>query len=109
MSLTRAANHGRHDKKSAAPANLRGPLAVGTGGAVAHIPATGAATVQLLGTADLHTLHLAEPDEHANSVGYTAGEGGQVWITKDGGATWAKGPNAGQTVLGVDEIGEGHR
>jgi photosystem II stability/assembly factor-like uncharacterized protein len=84
-------------------------LAVGTGGAVAHIPTTGAATVQLLGTADLHTIHLAEPDEHANSVGYTAGEGGQVWITKDGGSTWAKGPNAGQAVLGVDEIGAGHR
>ena len=84
-------------------------LAVGTGGAVAHIPATGAASVQLLGTADLHTIHLAEPDEHANSVGYAAGEGGQVWITKDGGSTWAKGPNAGATVLGVDEIGDGHR
>lgn len=84
-------------------------LAVGTAGAVAHIPATGTASVQLLGTADLHTIHLAEPDEHASSVGYTAGEGGQVWITKDGGSTWAKGPNAGQTVLGVDEIGEGHR
>lgn len=84
-------------------------LAVGTAGAVAHIPATGAATVQLLGTADLHTVHLAEPDEHANSVGYTAGEDGQVWITKDGGSTWIKGPNAGQAVLGVDEIGDGHR
>ena len=84
-------------------------LAVGTAGAVAHIPATGPASVQLLGSADLHTIHLAEPDEHANSVGYAAGEGGQVWITKDGGATWAKGPNAGVTVLGVDEIGDGHR
>jgi photosystem II stability/assembly factor-like uncharacterized protein len=83
-------------------------LAVGTGGAVARITGN-TAVMQRLGTADLHTVHLAEPSENADSVGYAAGEGGAVWMTRDGGSTWTQGPNAGRTVLGVDEVGAWHR
>jgi hypothetical protein len=42
-------------------------------------------------------------------VGYAAGDDGAVLITEDVGASWRLGPNVGQTVLGVDEIGVGHR
>jgi photosystem II stability/assembly factor-like uncharacterized protein len=84
-------------------------VAVGNGGAIAHIAVDGSIVMQHIGTADLHTVHIAETGEGYESVGFAAGEGGQVWITRDGGWSWAEGPNAGQTVLGVDEIGDGHR
>jgi len=84
-------------------------IAVGTGGAVARISAAGGVTVQRVGTADLHTVHLAENDDPETAAGYAAGEGGSVFITLDGGKTWRAGPNVGRTVLGSDQIGEGHR
>lgn len=85
-------------------------VAVGSAGALAHISAAGQVSVQRIGTADLHTLHIAEADEDAGSAaGFTAGDGGQVFITVDGGLTWRAGPNVGRTVLGLDQIGVAHR
>jgi photosystem II stability/assembly factor-like uncharacterized protein len=84
-------------------------VAVGAGGAIAHIATDGHVVMQHVGTADLHTLHIAEVGEDYESVGFAAGEGGQIWLTRDGGWSWSEGPNAGHTVLGVDEIGDGHR
>ncbi len=83
-------------------------VAVGTAGAIANIDASGAVAIQHVGTADLHALHIADEDG-ADATGFAAGEGGQVLITHDSGATWALGPNLGRTVWGVDEIGLGHR
>jgi photosystem II stability/assembly factor-like uncharacterized protein len=83
-------------------------VAVGSGGAIAMIAASGAVAVQHAGTADLHALHIADPDS-VDATGYAAGDGGAVWITHDAGLTWLAGPNVGRTVLGVDEIGFGHR
>lgn len=84
-------------------------VAVGAGGAIAHIALDGTIVMQHIGSADLHTIHIAEIGDDYESVGFAAGEGGHVWITRDGGWSWSEGPNAGHTVLGVDEIGEGHR
>jgi photosystem II stability/assembly factor-like uncharacterized protein len=84
-------------------------VAVGAGGAIAHIAFDGSIVMQHVGTADLHTLHIAEIGEDYESVGFAAGDGGHIWITRDGGWSWSEGPNAGHTVLGVDEIGDGHR
>lgn len=83
-------------------------VAVGAGGAVAHIAPDGSVLMQHVGTADLHTIHIARIGSDYENVGFAAGEGGQVWITRDGGWSWTAGPNAGKTVLGVDEIGDGH-
>ncbi len=80
-------------------------LAVGTAGAIANIDASGAVTVQHVGTLDLHAVHVAED----SAIGFAAGEGGQVLITNDAGATWTMGPNLGRAVYGIDEIGLGHR
>lgn len=85
-------------------------IAVGAGGTVAHISAAGQVALQQIGTADLHTFHVAEPEEGADSAaGFAAGEGGQVFVTLDGGDTWREGPNVGRTVLGLDQIGDLHR
>jgi photosystem II stability/assembly factor-like uncharacterized protein len=85
-------------------------VAVGSAGSLAHISAAGEVALQQVGTADLHTLHIAEADEGSSSAaGFTAGEGGQVFITVDGGTTWRAGPNVGRTVLGFDQIGALHR
>jgi photosystem II stability/assembly factor-like uncharacterized protein len=84
-------------------------VAVGAAGAIAHIAFDGSVVMQHIGTAELNTVHIAEIDEDYESVGFTAGEGGQIWITRDGGWSWIEGPNAGQTVFSVDEIGDGHR
>jgi len=83
-------------------------VAVGTAGAIATIDPGGAVAVQHVGSADLHTLHIADPDA-TDATGYAAGDGGQVYVTLDSGATWTAGPNVGRTVRGVDEIGFGHR
>jgi hypothetical protein len=83
-------------------------VAVGSGGAVARIDAEGRVLLQRVGTADLKTLHVAPTDDYTG-IGFAAGVGGQVWITYDSGWTWDAGPTVGGTVLGVDEIGEGHR
>lgn len=83
-------------------------IAVGEAGAVARFDADGRVLVQRVGTEDLHTLHI-KPSDTYSGIGYTAGEGGQIWITRDSGWTWELGPKAGGTVLGVDEIGDGHR
>jgi len=79
-------------------------VAVGANGAIANIDASGAVSLQYVGTSTLHTLHVGE-----EAVGYAAGEDGQVLITHDAGLTWQIGPNVGRTVLGVDDIGFGHR
>lgn len=86
-------------------------VAVGNGGAIATIDVNGAVSVQHVGTADLHALHIAASDsgDSATGTGFAAGDGGQVLITHDAGATWALGPNLARTVYGVDEIGLGHR
>jgi photosystem II stability/assembly factor-like uncharacterized protein len=84
-------------------------IAVGAGGAVAHISAAGDVTLQRIGTQDLHTIHLSEAEESDSAPGFTAGDGGQVFITLDGGQTWSAGPRVGGTVLGLDQIGDGHR
>lgn len=83
-------------------------LAVGQAGVVAMFDTEGRVLHQKVGTADLHTMHVAGWSESALD-GYTAGDGGQTWLTHDGGWTWTAGPNVGATVLGVDEIGDGHR
>ncbi|MBS1119517.1 MAG: hypothetical protein H6Q90_1745 [Deltaproteobacteria bacterium] len=83
-------------------------VAVGVGGIVARIDGEGRVLTQRVGTADLRTLHIAPADDYSG-VGYAAGDGGQIWMTNDSGWTWTAGPNVGHTVLGVDEIGAGHR
>ena len=82
--------------------------AVGAAGAIASIGQDGSVTLQHVGTADLHTLHVADIDD-ANPIGYAAGEDGQVYLSTDAGHTWSAGPNLGRAVYGVDQIGEGHR
>jgi len=82
--------------------------AVGTGGAIAHISSDNAVVMQHVGTADLHTIHVAEVGEY-ESIGFAAGDGGNVFVTHDGGWTWTAGQNVGLTVRGLDEIGDGHR
>jgi photosystem II stability/assembly factor-like uncharacterized protein len=79
-------------------------VAVGELGAIANVDATGQVSVQYVGDATLRTLHT-----HHNAIGYAAGDDGVVLITDDVGASWRNGPNVGRTVLGVDEIGLGHR
>ena len=79
--------------------------AVGAGGAIANIDANGTVAVQYVGASTLHTVHIEADDVN----GYAAGDNGQVLITHDLGLTWQPGPNVGRTVLGVDEIGFGHR
>jgi photosystem II stability/assembly factor-like uncharacterized protein len=81
-------------------------VAVGAAGVVARVDYEGRVLLQQVGTGNLRTLHLATWD--AGGLGYAAGDGGQVWITNDSGWSWAEGPNLGRTVLGVDQIGEGH-
>lgn len=82
-------------------------VAVGAGGAIATIDAAHHATVQRVGTADLHALHIPDVDAE-DGLGYAAGDGGQVWVTHDSGATWAMGPHLDRTVFGIDEIGDFH-
>jgi photosystem II stability/assembly factor-like uncharacterized protein len=77
-------------------------LAVGSGGTVAHIAPGGAVTLQQIGVADLHAVHIADAD------GFAAGDSGRVFLTRDGGATWSPGPTVNGTVLGLDMIGAGH-
>ena len=83
-------------------------VAVGSGGAVARIDVDGRVLLQRVGTEDLRTLHVAPTDDYSG-IGFTAGVGGQIWITYDAGWTWEMGPVVGGTVLAVDELGEGHR
>jgi photosystem II stability/assembly factor-like uncharacterized protein len=83
-------------------------FAVGSAGAIARVDAEGRVLLQRAGTSDLQTLFV--PYSSAwDGVGYAAGEGGQVWLTRDAGWTWEMGPDLGRTVLGVDEIGDAHR
>lgn len=79
-------------------------VAVGAAGAIARIDAEGRVLVQHVGTEKLRALHIPTYDD----VGYAAGDGGQIWMTRDAGWTWTAGPNVGRTVLSVDEIGDGH-
>ncbi|MDB4958775.1 MAG: hypothetical protein JWO36_6344 [Myxococcales bacterium] len=83
-------------------------VAVGAGGMIANIDPSGHVSTQQVGTADLHTLHIADADS-PDAAGYAAGDGGQVLITQDFGASWTLGPNLGRTVWSVDVIGTGHR
>jgi photosystem II stability/assembly factor-like uncharacterized protein len=82
-------------------------VAVGDAGAIAQL-SFGKVSLQHVGTADLRTVHIADSDDY-DATGYAAGNDGQVFITRDSGWTWATGPNLGRTVLGVDQIGDGHR
>ncbi len=82
-------------------------IAVGAGGVIARVDFEGRVLVQQVGTANLRTVHISPSDTYSG-IGYAAGDGGQIWITKDSGWSWTAGPNLGHTVLGVDEIGEGH-
>jgi hypothetical protein len=83
-------------------------VAVGAAGAIANVDEAGAVTVQHVGTAGLHTVHIADADD-ADPVGFAAGEGGQIVVTHDSGLTWSLGAKLGSTVWGVDQIGDGHR
>jgi photosystem II stability/assembly factor-like uncharacterized protein len=82
-------------------------VAVGAAGAIASVDAQRHVSVQHVGTVDLHTVHIPDPDS-LDATGYAAGEGGEVLVTHDSGATWSIGPNLGRTVLGMDEIGDYH-
>lgn len=79
-------------------------VAVGADGAIANVALDGTVTVQHVGTASLHTIHI-----HDDEIGYAGGDDGQVLITNDFGLTWRIGPNVGRTVRGVDGIGFNHR
>jgi photosystem II stability/assembly factor-like uncharacterized protein len=81
--------------------------AVGSGGALAHISVEDKVTLMRVGDADLHTIQLTYDNDE--DLGFTAGEGGQVWITNDAGWTWSAGPNVGGTALSMDQIGSFHR
>ena len=83
-------------------------VAVGAAGAIANIDSNGAVAIQHVGTAGLHTVHIADAED-AEPVGFAAGEGGQIVVTHDGGHTWSLGAKLGSTVWGVDQIGDGHR
>lgn len=85
-----------------------GAVAVGAAGAIAKVDASGAVALQHVGTANLHALHIPDVEDE-DAVGFAAGDGGQVLITHDAGATWALGPSVGRTVYGIDEIGRYHR
>jgi photosystem II stability/assembly factor-like uncharacterized protein len=82
-------------------------VAVGDAGAIAQL-SFGKVSLQHVGTADLRTVHIADNDDY-DATGYAAGNDGQVYITHDSGWTWQSGPSLGRTVLGVDQIGDGHR
>lgn len=82
--------------------------AVGAAGAIVHV-SFGSVSVQHVGAADLHTVHLSGWADDDAVIGYAAGEGGEVLVTHDGGWTWENGPNVGRTVFGADQIGLGHR
>jgi photosystem II stability/assembly factor-like uncharacterized protein len=85
-----------------------GATAVGAAGAIARIDPSGTVTAQYAGHADLKTLHMPDPDA-VDGVGYAGAADGTVWLTRDGGETWSVGPTLSGSVLGVDEIGFGHR
>jgi photosystem II stability/assembly factor-like uncharacterized protein len=83
-------------------------VAVGTGGAVALVQPSGEVVLTHAGTADLHTVHIGGWGS-VGTEGYTAGEGGQVYMSADAGWNWEIGANVGHTIYGMDSIGEGHR
>lgn len=83
-------------------------VAVGQRGTIAHVSSSGSVVMQHIGGGDLHTVHVAEPDGDYGAIGYTAGQGGQIYLTNDGGWTWAAAANAGGTILAADMIGENH-
>jgi photosystem II stability/assembly factor-like uncharacterized protein len=80
-------------------------IAVGAAGTIVHVDANGTASVEHVGSADLHAIHIAEAD----GVGFAAGDGGELLVSDDGGATWAVAPRLPHTVWSVDEIGYDHR
>jgi hypothetical protein len=81
-------------------------LAVGEAGAIAHVAIDGSVVTQHIGRDDFHTVHIAPIAEDYQSIGYAAGDGGHLWVTRDGGWSWSEGPNVGQTVLAIDEIAD---
>lgn len=83
-------------------------VAVGDAGAVALIDPSGTITMTHVGTANLHTVHIGGWGS-VGSTGFTAGDGGQVYISDDNGWNWHEGPDLGRTVYGIDSIGLGHR
>jgi photosystem II stability/assembly factor-like uncharacterized protein len=83
--------------------------AVGQHGTIAHIASDTTIAMQHIGDANLHTLHIAPLGDDYENIGVTAGDDGAVFMTFDGGWSWEQGPNVGATVLGADQIGDGHR
>jgi len=83
-------------------------VSVGKAGAIVNVAWGSTVSIQHVGTADLHTVHIKEWVE-GDAVGYAAGAGGEVLVTEDLGATWTMGPNVGREVFSLDEIGDGHR
>jgi photosystem II stability/assembly factor-like uncharacterized protein len=83
-------------------------VSVGELGTIVNVAWGANVTVQHVGTANLNTVHVRSWDG-STAVGYAAGAGGEVLVTHDVGATWTQGPNLGRDVMGVDEIGAGHR
>jgi photosystem II stability/assembly factor-like uncharacterized protein len=117
--IARSTDGGRSWSSIALPESIRfddvgldddgNAVAVGSAGALARIGADGRVAVQHLGSADLHAVHIAEVGYDADGLGFAAGEPGNVWITRDGGATWTAGPTVTEAVYGLDMIGLGHR
>jgi photosystem II stability/assembly factor-like uncharacterized protein len=85
-----------------------GATAVGAAGTIATVDPSGVVSIQHAGSADLTTLHVPDADA-VDGVGYAGSVDGSVWITHDLGLTWSPGPFLPGAVLGVDEIGFGHR
>jgi photosystem II stability/assembly factor-like uncharacterized protein len=83
-------------------------IAVGAGGAIAMIDTSGNVITQHVGTANLHALRIAGSG-WGDAKSYAAGDGGQLYVSGDAGWSWTAGPSVGSTVLGIDEIGLGHR
>jgi photosystem II stability/assembly factor-like uncharacterized protein len=82
-------------------------IAAGNNGAIVSIDATGTATVQNVGATNLMSMHIPDVEDPAQ-IGFAGGADGQVYVTRDSGATWAAGPNVGRAVFGIDQIGVGH-
>ena len=79
-------------------------VAVGAGGAMVTIGADDRVTVAHPGVGTLRTVHLT-----AGGHGMVAGDGGEVLMSHDGGASWARvSVGIDRTIYALDEIGVGH-
>ena len=78
-------------------------IAVGDTGSILNIAVDGTPTLAFPGEKNLRSVHIA-----ADGFGMAGGDDGEVLISRDGGRTWKPGPNVGQTVLALDQIGADH-